>query len=84
MSGSLARSLATILRSKANKVVAHEAPAIIYGNSVSQVSRRVPDPEVMPEVASHLKPSLRLRLHLRLMRPLLKKSKKICLMRLFS
>ena len=57
MSGSLARSLATILRSKANKVVAHEAPAIIYGNSVSQVSRRVPDPEVMPEVASEIMPT---------------------------
>ena len=51
MSGSLSSSLATILRSKVNKMVAQESPAIIPGNSVSQVSRNVPDPEaVMPEV----------------------------------
>ena len=57
MSGSLSSSLATILRSKVNKMVAQESPAIIPGNSVSQVSRNVPDPEaIMPEVMPEVMP----------------------------
>jgi hypothetical protein len=57
MSGSLAKTLATILMSKANKQVAQETPAIIYGNSVSQISRNVPDPEaIVPEMASDVMP----------------------------
>ena len=54
---SLAKTLATILMSKANKQVAQETPAIIYGNSVSQISRNVPDPEaIVPEMASDVMP----------------------------
>ena len=54
---SLAKTLATILMSKVNKEVAQETPAIIYGNSVSQVSRNVPDPEaIVPEMASDVMP----------------------------
>ena len=58
MSGSLAKTLATILTSKVTKEVAQETPAIIYGNSVSQVSRNVPDPEaIVPEMASEVMPT---------------------------
>ena len=54
---SLAKTLATILMSKVNKEVAQETPAIIYGNSVSQVSKNAPDPEaVMPEMTSEVMP----------------------------
>jgi len=57
MSGSLAKTLSTILMSKVNKQVAQETPAIIYGNSVSQISRNVPDPEaIVPEMASDVMP----------------------------
>ena len=57
MSGSLAKTLSTILMSKVNKQVAQETPAIIYGNSVSQMSRNVPDPEaIVPEMASDVMP----------------------------
>ena len=54
---SLAKTLSTILMSKVNKQVAQETPAIIYGNSVSQMSRNVPDPEaIVPEMASDVMP----------------------------
>mgnify|MGYP000111736746 FL=1 len=54
---SLAKTLSTILMSKVNKQVAQETPAIIYGNSVSQISRNVPDPEaIVPEMASDVMP----------------------------
>ena len=61
MIGSMAKTLATILRSKASAEVAQELPGMVSGASVSQVARNSPDPaaampEVMPENATQIAP----------------------------